>query len=200
MENVKKTIADNISKLRQYNGMTQLEMAEKLNYSDKAVSKWERGEAIPDVTVLMDIASLFNVSLDYLVSEHIKVEAITTDAMSRYRKKKHALILGMSVLLVWLIATLVFVILHITNPNIKGEWLSFVFAVPISMIVWLVLNSVWFSQRRNFLIISLLMWTFLMAMFSVFLFAGYNIWLIYVLGIPGQFIILLWAGIGIKAK
>lgn len=195
-DNLKMTIAGNISKLRQYNGMTQLELAERLNYSDKAISKWERGEAIPDISVLMNIASLFGVKLDYLVEEHSKIENIPLEGNEKFRYKKHALILGMCILLVWLIASFAFVVLHIAYAKITGEWLAFVYAVPVTMIVWLVLNSIWFSTRKNYLIISLLMWTILAAVFLTFLWAGYNVWLIFVLGIPGQFITILWSNIG----
>ena len=67
MEGTKNTVAKNIVRLRQASGMTQAELAAKLNYSDKAVSKWERGESLPDVAVLSKIADLFQVSLDWLV-------------------------------------------------------------------------------------------------------------------------------------
>ena len=69
MSEIKPIIAKNIASLRTSAGLTQLELAEKLNYSDKAVSKWERGESTPDVAVLTHIADLFGVPLDYLVRE-----------------------------------------------------------------------------------------------------------------------------------
>ena len=67
MQDWKFIIAKNITALRQNRKMTQAELAEKLNYSDKAVSKWERGESVPDVLVLKSIADMFGVSLDYLL-------------------------------------------------------------------------------------------------------------------------------------
>ncbi|MDD6251820.1 MAG: helix-turn-helix transcriptional regulator, partial [Oscillospiraceae bacterium] len=70
MENIKAIVAKNITQLRLAKGMTQLELAEILNYSDKAVSKWERGDSIPDITVLTKIADMFGVTLDYLVRPH----------------------------------------------------------------------------------------------------------------------------------
>lgn len=195
MDRTKQNISDNISKLRLYNGMTQMELATRLNYSDKAVSKWERGEAVPDISVLIEICKVFGVKLDYLVEEHVKIENIPLEANEKYRKRKYGLIMGMSIMLVWLLATLTFVVLHIACPQLNWEWLSFVVATPVSMIVWLVLNSIWFSKRLNYLIISSLMWTSLITLFVVFLVIGYNIWLIFVLGIPGQFIIVMWANL-----
>ena len=73
MEDLKKIIARNIVDLRRANNMTQLELAEKLNYTDKAVSKWERGESLPDISVLKTIADLFGVKIDYLVTvDHVE--------------------------------------------------------------------------------------------------------------------------------
>ena len=67
MTDLRAVIAKNICDLRTEAGMTQAKLAEVLNYSDKAVSKWERAEAIPDVTVIKAIADYFGVSLDYLL-------------------------------------------------------------------------------------------------------------------------------------
>ena len=77
MDNVKNTIAKNITNLRLANNMTQVELGERLNYSDKAVSKWERAESIPDVTVLVEIAKLFGVTLDYDTQKLGNVDHVT---------------------------------------------------------------------------------------------------------------------------
>ena len=179
--------------------MTQLDLAEKLHYSDKAVSKWERGESVPEIGTLTAIADLFGVPLDYLVrAEHEppKAERSAADepADRTARKiKNHALIAGMSVLLVWFVAVLAFVFTDIIFRGATRHWLILVFGVPASMIVWLVFNSVWFDRRRNYLIISLLMWSLLAAIHITVLTFGHNIWLIYAPGIPGQIIIFLWS-------
>lgn len=74
--------------------MTQLELAESLQYSDKAVSKWERGESVPEIATLKAIAELFDVTLDSLVSEeHGKCEgeiARATPARKKGAKKSTA--------------------------------------------------------------------------------------------------------------
>ena len=51
-DNLKTIIAKNIVLLRTGERLTQAELAERLNYSDKAVSKWERGESLPDIAVI----------------------------------------------------------------------------------------------------------------------------------------------------
>lgn len=192
MEDPKEIIARNIVDLRRKNGMTQLELAEKLNYTDKAVSKWERGESIPDVAVLKTIADLFGVTVDYLLTAEHKT---TVPVLSRLEStlRSHRVITGLSILLVALLATLIFVILDLLPGERGGAWLSFIWAVPVGSIVWLVFNSIWFNRHLNYLIISILVWSALAATHITALFFGVNIWLIYVLGVPGQAIILLWS-------
>ena len=192
MEDPKEIIARNIVDLRRKNGMTKLELAEKLNYTDKAVSKWERGESIPDVAVLKTIADLFGVTVDYLLTAEHKT---TVPVLSRLEStlRSHRVITGLSILLVALLATLIFVILDLLPGERGGAWLSFIWAVPVGSIVWLVFNSIWFNRHLNYLIISILVWSTLTATHITALFFGVNIWLIYVLGVPGQAIILLWS-------
>lgn len=199
MENIKQIIAENISKLRQRNGITQLELAEKLNYSDKAVSKWERGESIPDITVLYEISKIFKVSLDYLVSEHDEGEELPLVDGEKNKIKKRGLITGMSIMLVWLLATFSYILIKLAT-DVTWGWTAFIYALPVTALVWLILNSVWFAQKRNYHIISCLMWTLLLAIWLTFFINGYNFWLLFTLGVPGQIIILMWSNIGDRKK
>lgn len=190
MEDLKPVIAKNIADLRVAHGFTQLELAEKLNYSDKAVSKWERGESLPDVTVLKQISDLFGVTLDYLVNkEHAPEEIKTAGRFS------HGFITAAAILAVWLVATLVFVLLELILPEISSHWLAFIWAVPLSFVVWLVLNSIWFNKRLNYTLISFLMWSLLTAIYLSFFVNGFNYWLIFVIGAPAQVVIVVWSGI-----
>lgn len=198
MDELKYIIAENISALRKSHGYTQLELAEKLNYSDKAVSKWERGDSVPDIAVLKELSELFGVSLDYMVEKEHKIKNEPKQRL-KDRLYNHGFITAICILLVWLLATLVYVILDIAFKELKMHVLAFVYAVPVSIIVWLVFNSLWFNSRRNFLIISLLMWSVLISIFVTF-FPFANILQIFFLGIPGQIIILLWSGIKIRKK
>lgn len=205
MEELKKIIARNIIDLRRANNMTQLELAEKLNYTDKAVSKWERGESLPDISVLKAIADLFGVKIDYLVTvDHVEPVAEVlmsedaADEAARHAHRKqtnHRVITAISILLVWLVATFAFVVAQLIDPNAVKHWLSFIYGVPLSFVVWLIFNSIWFRGRSNFLLISLLMWTAIAAIHisCVTLSSAPNIWLLYILGIPGQAIIITWS-------
>ena len=255
MQNLKPIIAKNISNLRQKNNMTQSDLASRLNYSDKAVSKWERAESMPDVAVLKEIADLFSVTLDYLVTDdnERKVETkeeysysdnlaeankVDTDSFSQADEalttkiqdvaegnehsfksdtastrnvknrfiymssplRKHGFITGMSIILVWLVATLAFVMADIFTKDIYFHWLAFVYAIPASAIVWLVFNSLWFNKRRNYFIISLLMWSSLLSIVLSLLPFGKRMLLMLILGIPGQVIIYMWSSLKKKVE
>lgn len=202
MEDIKPIIAKNITALRQNAKLTQIELAERLNYSDKAVSKWERAESIPDITVLKTIADMFGVPLDYLVRENSELPGKEQQEEPEFvpnKGRNHLVITALSILLVWFIATTVFVILDVVL-NTKLHYLCFAYAVPVSMIVWLVMNSIWFSHRYNFLIISLLMWTTLGCTVLTLLLTGINVWQLMLLGILGQVIIVTWSKFQYRQK
>lgn len=199
MKDYKGIFAKNLTELRIENKLTQLELAEKLNYTDKAVSKWERGESLPDVTVIIGISELFGVTLDYLFKEE------HTSAERFYGKRKmgkysHGIITALSVLAVWFVAVFSFVIIELLGGVIIPSWLIFIYALPVSGIVWLVLNSIWFNNKRNYMIISLLMWSGLLSLHLSFLPFDQNIWRIYLVGIPAQIIIVLWSVIKKRPK
>ena len=201
MEDIKSIIAENITELRKNRGMTQIELAEKLNYSDKAISKWERGESVPDISVLKTIADLFGVTVDYLITaDHgDSTDCVIAEGNAASKDKRvraQAMITGMSILLAWLVAFAIFVPLDIALKDAVAHWLAFVYAVPASMLVWLIFNSIWFNRRRNYLIISLMCWTLLAAVHISVLIGGFNLWQIYLFGLPGQLIIILWSKIG----
>lgn len=195
MQDLKFIIAKNIQKLRQEKGMTQVELAEKLNYSDKTISKWERGESLPDIVVLKNLADLFDVTLDYLVEEVHDEKLITRGMKEKNDVKNRYIITGTSIFMVALMASLIYVILAMIFPKTNYPWLCYVYAVPAALIVWLVFNSIWFNTRKNFFIVSLLVWSLLLALYLTFSMFGYYIWPILLVGIPAQLIIWMWSKI-----
>ena len=203
-ESLRSVIAMNLSELRKGRGMTQQDLAEKLNYTDKAISKWERAESVPDILVLKQIADMFGVTVDYLLCE-THDEILTPN--EEEEKKAHAeavkrqqsirargFVTGMSVLLVWMAALFLFIVFDTVSANPLFQWFVFACAICASLILWLVMNSIWFNRRRNYLIISLLMWSFLILLFmTVWFLADRLLWLMFILGIPGQAIIIMWS-------
>ena len=200
MEDLKPIIAKNITQLRQSAKLTQSELADRLNYSDKAVSKWERAESIPDITVLKTIADLFEVPLDYLVRDEHEEPPRCPEKLVPNRHHNHAVITTLSILLVWFVATLVYVLIDVIVSGVIVHWLTFLYAVPVSMIVWLVFNSIWFNTRRNYLIISLLTWSSLVCAVLTLLVFGISAWQLLILGIPGQIIIWMWSRLQYRTK
>lgn len=183
MDKLNFIIAKNLSELRKRNKLTQLELAEKLNYSDKAVSKWEQGESLPGIEVLYKLSKLYGVSLDYIVGEDTAKPSPTSS-----ERKKHNIITLLSVLAVWLLATVIYIFCEIF-AGVK-PWIAFCWAVPLSLVVSLVFDVIWHQNRLFFLIVSLLVWSLLLCFCLQFL--NYNIWIILGIGVPLQTATLLW--------
>lgn len=190
MEEMKQTIANNITELRKEMHLTQAELAEKMGYTDKAISKWERAESIPDIVTLKEFADLSAVSLDYLVEkEHTENRA----ELSKQARSNRLIISLLAAAAVWLIATVLFVYLKIFG--VADVWKVFIGAVPVSMIVLLVFNSIWGKIKRNYVIISVLVWSSLV--FAYCMLMQYNLFLIFLIGIPIQVMVILWSRIRI---
>lgn len=192
MEDTKSIVAKNISELRLLNNMTQIELGERLNYSDKTISKWERGASSPDISVLVEIADLFGVSLDYLVRAENLDRTVKENKISqtRYNRKVIAYI---SESIVWFAVILAFILTSLITSEATFQWLYFVYALPVALIIKLVFNSIWFNPRNNYFIISALVWSILAAIHITFLYFKINVALIYLLGIVAQITIILWS-------
>ena len=194
MRDIKNIVANNISELRLLNNMTQLELAEKLNYSDKTISKWERAESSPDISVLMDIAELFGVTLDYLVKEDHTEEDMLEEMSERKnegKKYNRKAIEYISESGCWIIAIFAFIITTLILKRVTFQFLYFIYTLPVVLIVKLVFNSIWFNPRHNYYIISALMWSILASIHITFLYFSANVTLIYLLGCAGQIVIVI---------
>lgn len=199
-EKLKKQIGANIASYRKRFGMTQVGLAEKLNYSDKAISKWERGESAPDVQTLVQLAELFEVTVnDLLVDPNELPEAIGAGqrvmekAVEKTLKRKadKRIILQLSSILTWFVALLTFVIL--SSLDVPKSWLAFFYAIPADAIVLLSLRSAWKDFRWNRVLISAIMWGSVLSIYvTLLVFLNQNLWKLFLLGIPGQAAILLW--------
>ncbi len=198
-EKLRSQLGANIVMHRKRMGLTQAGLAEKLNYSDKAVSKWERGESIPDLLTLVQLAELFAITVNDLVCdpdalpEHTgKVERVMGMALEKATKNKanKRSILGLSSLCVWFIALLLFVV--ISSLDLPGSWIAFIYAIPADAIVRLSLLSVWRDFRWNKLFVSVMVWGILLSLYMTLLvFFDLNIWKLFLLGIPGQLAVFL---------
>lgn len=183
MEDLKVVFASNLIKLRTGANLTQLELAKKINYSDKSISKWERAEAIPDVFVVKQLAELFGVSVDFLLSKH--------DEFKIQPKRKEfgfntTMVILISLIGIWTLAALVFIILWIVGIKV---WMVFIAAVPVSLIDLLVLNTLWNEKKYNLIIVAgIVLSVFCVIYVSLIKF---NPWQLVFIIVPAEIIVFL---------
>ena len=196
-EKLKSQIGKNIAAHRKRCGMTQAGLAEKLNYSDKAVSKWERGESVPDVITLMQLAEQFEIGVMDLLEDpnkipddsEVKIQQVVEKTLKR--KASKTIILRLSSLLVWFVALFIYVV--VSSFDIPNGWLPFFYAIPADAIVLLSLRSAWHDFRWNRAYISVIVWGVLLSFYvTMWVFFGLQVWRVFLLGIPGQIAIFLW--------
>lgn len=201
-EQVKYQIGANIAAYRKAAGLTQAGLAEKLSYSDKAVSKWERGESIPDVITLMQLAEQFGIGVQDLLQDPnalpenpgtLEKAMAQVSEKALKRKPNKNVILALSSTLVWFVALLVFVILSSFQVLEPYSYLLFFYAIPANAIVLLSLRSAWHDFRWNKVLISTIVWGAILSVYmTVWVIFHYHFWKVFLLGIPGQIAIFLW--------
>lgn len=182
----KRIVADNIAFYRKQMGLTQLQLAEKLNYSDKAISKWERGESLPEAYVLHALASFFGVTLNDFLT-------VGRKPRTPLAIKTRILISLLSAGLVWLVATVIFVLTNLIEPNIDFDiWLVFIYAIPLSSIVLLVFSLLWGNNRLSFAFVTALSVGLTLSIYlSLFKFYP-HIWYIFIALVPIEILALFW--------
>lgn len=190
MDNINENIATNISKLRKRAGLTQSDLAEKLNYSDKAISKWERGENVPSIEMLDKIAKVFDVNIEFLISKHSEKDLSSPQSKMFVR---NLLITIMFCVAVFLIATVIFVYPVVKNStNAEKFWVSFVAATPLCA---LIVN--FYGRKENYWLvklisISLFVWLLITTIYCISIVLGiYSFWMLYLVGVPIQAAICL---------
>lgn len=189
MRELKEIIAENLTRLRQEAGLTQLQLAERLNYSDKAVSKWERGESIPDLRVIIQLADIYHMSVDDIVRE--QKSAAAKPRLNLH--KKHLLIALLSAGLVWVIATGVFMILFYTAAS-PYAYLSYVVAPLCSFIVLTVFSAIWARRWVLWLAASADIWSIVLIVHVFIWQFGTNIsvWPFYVVAGAVEVMVIGW--------
>ena len=195
MEELRKIIGNNLTELRKRKGLTQLELAEKFNYTDRAVSKWENGDTLPDIEVLYQLCEFYGVTLDYLT--HEDNAAFVKDESSELGFKNKVSITALAVSFVWVLAVVIFVISLLRHET--PLWQSFIWAVPVSAIFVAIFNRKYFHRRLvSFLAISIFVWGAITATYLSLL--SMNLWPIFIIGAPIQASLFFWLNIKKKAK
>ena len=189
---LKNVIAKNITEYRKAIKMTQLELANALNYTDKAVSKWERGESVPDVFILKQLAEIFEITLDDLISSKPK-------KVWRSIARKQVIIPLISAAGVWVVASIIFVCLSLFVPQIEKAWLTFNYAIPATCVVLLTFNYIWGKRELATVLWSIIVWSVALVIF-LSLINVEKMWLIFVVSIPLQAIVVFWYFLKLKVK
>lgn len=191
MEELKLVVASNLIKLRQESGMTQSELGAQLNYSDKTVSKWERGESVPDAYVLTRLAELYGTTVDALLRGDEPwmdpVEKQRRDERETAPKFSSTVVTLVAIMGIWTMAVVMFVIFWVAMDLLL--WQIFACAVPISLITLLVLNSIWNKGRRNIIIVMSLV-ACVVALVYLFLLKS-NPWQLFLILIPAEIVVYL---------
>lgn len=176
---IRKTVAENIAKYRKQMGMTQIDLSEKINYSDKSISKWERGDGIPDVPTLVQLAEIFGISVDSLTSfsepqpeesDTPKSNAKSANSTERRVDWKHFFITLLSVAGVWFAAFLLICLFQYLAPHIADQWDGRIlcYALTGMFVVLLVFVSLWWPRAWIFLSITGIIWSGALAVFVTF--------------------------------
>ena len=184
-ENVKEIIAANLCALRKEHKLTQQQLAERLNYSDKAVSRWENAETLPDIETLCKICDIYGVRFEYLLQ---KEQPKKNPYVVKSNLTSRILITFIIVCSFWIAATLTY-----TYVNIIFEvkvWTIFMWAVPLSAGVCEICNAVFFKNKVfGCVLVSVISWTLILSLYLQTL--QYNTWMLFIMGVPLQAVIIL---------
>lgn len=178
-DDIKNNFSKNLSNLRKAKNLTQLQLAEKLNYSDKAVSKWEVGSVLPDIETMQQIAEFFGITINDLI--YAKKRRV----LKEFYKTHFFMTLLVSVS-IWFVATIIFFVLD-SATSLTRAWLTFIYVVPINAIVLIVFSALWFKKIFVYLSSSIMLWGIIVAVFLSI--NDPNLWFIFIVGVVGQAVI-----------
>lgn len=192
-KDIKQIIGENIKELRLNEKLTQFELAEKLNYSDKAVSKWERGESTPEPEVFIKLSKLFNVDIDYFYYDNSESKLRYVKKNNRSKTKSILLTILFCVAVLTISATL-FTLACFKDINYaKSFWISFVYVIPVSSLITYLYFRRIKSNIGKLISISIFLWTTFITAYLQGLLLGINGWLIFIIAIPLQAIIIIYS-------
>lgn len=188
MENVKEIIAKNLAELRKEKKYTQQQIAERLNYSDKAVSRWEHAETMPDLETLCKLCDIYGVKFEYLLQADQPKKnnpyVVKTDMPGRI------VVLLIAALAIWIAAMVAYTYMHIIFS--QNKWTIFIWAIPTTSVTCQICNAFLLHNRPlKYILTSITAWTLLLSLYLELL--SYNVWMLFIIGIPIQIIIILLA-------
>lgn len=186
MKSVSEIVISNLIKLRKKSGLTQIELSQKINYSDKAISRWEKGEVIPSIEVLEKLAEIYQVNIVYFFEEHLDSEELKIEEKNFNLR---LCIMFSLILVVWTVAVLSFVM----AKRLLGVYYfqALIWALPITMFVIRWCCRYYFNNKFYILTSSFGCWFTISAIYLQFL--ELNLWPIFIFGVPVQLTIILFS-------
>lgn len=184
MKEINEIVVENLISLRKSNKLTQLELSEKIGYSDKAISRWEHGETLPDIITLSKLAEIYGVNVTAFFDEKLNV---VKEKMKFTQPGNKLTISLLSIASMWTLIVLLFVTLNTVYDY--NAWQLFILGIPLTFLLAIIFNSVWGNRKLTVLFNSIFLWTLLTYIHIQFI--EYGLWMVYLLGIPVQIIIVL---------
>lgn len=195
MKNIREIIGDNLSTLRKERKLTQAEIAERFNYSDKAVSKWENGDTSPDIETLNALAQFYGVTLDYLISEDSSENKASYVKKQNKPESNKIASCALAASIVWIIATIIYVY-GIINKSDNGSrlWVSFAWSIPPTCIIVLFFDARYFKNRLlKLVLLSTMFWSIITASYlTIGVMNDWTLWPVFIIGVPLQISLILW--------
>lgn len=190
-DDIKTTVANNLIALRKSKGLTQADVANALNYSDKSVSKWEHADSLPDISILSALADMYGVTLDYLTHEDAEERLSYMNEKEKPERERQLTIEVLTVTIVFLCATVLFVYGYcFASVPTQDFWIAYLWAIPISALFLWNYNRKWHKNKlQSTILLSILLWSLLLCIYLQF--GNYKLWLIFILGVPMEIIIVL---------
>lgn len=187
---IKTTVASNLIALRKSKGLTQADVANALNYSDKSVSKWEHADSLPDISILSALADMYGVTLDYLTHEDAEEQLAYVNGKHKPDRERQLTIEILAVTIILLCSTVAFVYGYCFREVQYVFWQAYLWAIPASSILLLYFNRVWHKNILASIILkSILLWSLLLCIYLQFF--DYKLWMIFIIGVPIEVIFIL---------
>lgn len=187
---IKTTVASNLIALRKSKGLTQADVANALNYSDKSVSKWEHADSLPDISILSALADMYGVTLDYLTHEDAEEQLAYVNGKHKPDRERQLTIEILAVTIILLCSTVAFVYGYCFREVQYIFWQAYLWAIPASSILLLYFNRVWHKNILASIILkSILLWSLLLCIYLQFF--DYKLWMIFIIGVPIEVIFIL---------
>lgn len=187
---IKTTVASNLIALRKSKGLTQADVANALNYSDKSVSKWEHADSLPDILILSALADMYGVTLDYLTHEDAEEQLAYVNGKHKPDRERQLTIEILAVTIILLCSTVAFVYGYCFREVQYVFWQAYLWAIPASSILLLYFNRVWHKNILASIILkSILLWSLLLCIYLQFF--DYKLWMIFIIGVPIEAIFIL---------